>query len=151
VTRTPFHPWYDVAWPVLAGMVAGAGLLASYRWSGPLVSMIALAVLEVTLAPIAWCVLAEFGHRGERVVLRIATGSAVTILALTGLGDVLGSWAFVIAAGVLLTSPVLRGWTHGGILRTLAERASPRIETRRRFDEIVAGLAPPDEDLPDLA
>jgi hypothetical protein len=137
--------WYDGAWPVLAGLAAGAGLVSTYLWTGLLVSAIALTVLELTIAPIAWCVLTELGHSATRVALRVAPTIAVAILAMTGLGEAIGTWAFLVGGTVLATSPLLRGWTRLGVRRTLAEHVSPRTETRRRFDEIVAGFGPEDE------
>ncbi|HEX3297198.1 MAG TPA: hypothetical protein VHR85_10320 [Nocardioides sp.] len=148
MTRVPRHPWYDVGWPAAAGLATGAGLLAAYVWMGPWPLLLALAVLEITFAPVAWSLLTDLGHGLRRVVLRIAPTSAVAVLTVVGLAEAIGPWTFLVAGLVLLTSPLLRGWTGPGFVPTLAERLSPRVETRHRFDEIVAhGLTTP-EDLP---
>ena len=140
------HLWYDVAWPVVAGAATGTGLLAAYRWTGPLIFGIALVALEATIAPLAWTVMTELGHDTRGVVLRRAPSVAVGALAMVGLADALGSWCFVVGAFVLMTSPLVRGWTRGALQDSLAGRVSPRAETRRRFDEIVAGFGPLDDD-----
>lgn len=150
MNRARRHPWYDVAWPHLAGIVAGLGLVAAYRWTGPVMFVVALAVLELTIAPVVWSLLTELGHTVRGVVLRISPATAVGALAVLGLADAIGAWTFLIGALVLVTSPLLSGWTRRGFGATLAERVSPRTGTRRRFGEIVAGFGSPDEDLPSL-
>ena len=148
MSRVRPHPWYDVAWPVVAGLAAGAGLLAAYRWMGLWPFLLALAVLEIAFAPLAWSLLTDLGHDLRRVVLRIAPITSVAALAVVGLTDAIAQWTFVVGGFVLVTSPLLRGCTQRGFLTTLATRMSPRIDTRRRFDEIVAhGFGAP-EDLP---
>jgi hypothetical protein len=148
VSRVRPHPWYDVAWPAVAGLAAGVGLLAAYRWMGLGPFLVALAVLEIAFAPLAWSLLIELGHDLRRVVLRIAPISAVAALAVVGLADAIAQWTFVVGGFVVVTSPLLRGCTRRGFRSTLATRMSPRIDTRRRFDEIVAhGFGAP-EDLP---
>jgi hypothetical protein len=142
------HPWYDVAWPVVSGVAAGAGLVGMLAWSGPVVFVIALAVLEGAIAPLAWAILTELGHDSRRVVLRTAPSIAIGALAMIGLAESLGVWSFAIGALVLVTSPLMRGWSRGALGTSVAERVSPRVETRHRFDEIVAGIGPLDEDLP---
>src|SRR5437763_12579634 len=81
VKRARPHLWYDAAWPAMAGVATGAGLLATYRSTGPLVFGIALIVLEATVAPIAWTVMTELGHDTRGVVLRRAPRVAVGALA----------------------------------------------------------------------
>ena len=133
----------------MTGLATGAGLLAGYRWSGPLVTGIALGVLVLTVVPLTWCVLTALGHTVRGAAPRIGLATAVGLFALVGLGELMSSWAFLVGAVVLVTSPLVRGWTHGGLRSTLAERVSPLSETRRRFDEIVAhGFGAPDDDLP---
>jgi hypothetical protein len=150
VNRARRHPWYDVGWPLLAGLAAGLGLVAAYRWTGPVIFVVALAVLELTIAPIVWSLLTELGHSVRGVVVRISPTAALGALAVLGLADVVGAWTFAIGGLVLVTSPLVSGWTRGGFGARLTERVSPRTGTRRRFDEIVAGLGSPDEDLPSL-
>lgn len=135
-----------MVWPAVAGVATGAGLLATYRWTGPLVFGIALVALETTIAPLAWTVLTELGHDTRGVVLRRAPNVAVGALAMIGLAELLGSWCFVVGAFVLVTSPLVRGWSRAAMSDSLAGRVSPRAETRRRFDEIVAGIGPLDDD-----
>lgn len=148
MSRVRPHPWYDVAWPVVAGLAAGAGLLAAYRWMGLWPFALALAVLEVAFAPLAWSLLTDLGHDLRRVVLRIAPITAVAALAVVGLTDAIAQWTFVVGGFVLVTSPLLRGCTRRGFPTTLATRMSPRIDTRRRFDEIVAHGSGAPEDMP---
>jgi len=131
------HLWYDVAWPAATGLVTGLGLVAACLWTGPWMFLVALAVLEVTVAPVAWSLLSELGFGVRRIVLRVAPSTAVALLAVMGLTDLLGGWTFLIIAVAVATSPVLRGWTRIGIRGVIAERWSPQAETRRRFDEIV--------------
>lgn len=131
----------------MTGVTAGVGLLAAYRWTGPLMFVVALAVLELAIAPVAWSVLTELGRSAGGVVTRVSPPAALGALALIGLTDAMGGWAFLVAAGALVTSPLVGGWTRGG-LRPALERMSPRTETRRRFDDIVAGFGTPGEELP---
>jgi hypothetical protein len=143
------HLWYDVAWPSATGLVTGLGLVAAYRWTGPLLFVVTLTVLELTVAPVAWSLLTEVGFDMRRIALRVAPAAAVGALALIGLADALGGWTFLVAGVVLVTSPLLQGWSQGGIRGILAARMSPRADTRRRFEEIVAhGFSAPDEDSP---
>jgi hypothetical protein len=149
VVRAHTHLWYDVAWPVATGLVTGLGLVAAYRWTGPLMFLVALAVLEVTVAPVAWSLLTEVGFDVRRVVLRVAPAGAVMLLAVIGLADVIGGWTFLVVAAAVLSSPLVQGWREAGLRGVVVDRVSARSQTRRRFDEIVAqGFGTPDEDLP---
>jgi hypothetical protein len=136
-----------VAWPAVAGIAAGGGLLAAYVTVGPLPFAIALAVLELTIAPLAWTVMVELGH-DPRGVVRTAPLVALGAVAMIGFAETLHSWCFVASGLVLVTSPVMRGWHggHGG--SSLVERVAPRADVRRRFDEIVAGFGTTDDDFP---
>jgi hypothetical protein len=143
------HPWYDVAWPVATGLVTGLGLVAAYGWTGPWMFLVALVVLELTVAPVAWSLFNEFGLGVRRIALRVAPLTSVALLAVIGLADLIGGWTFLVVSAVVITSPVLQGWSERGVRRVILDRVSPRAETRRRFDEIVAhGFGLPDEDLP---
>jgi hypothetical protein len=151
VSRARSHAWYDVAWPAATGLVTGLGLVAAYRWTGPLTFVLVLAVLELTVAPVAWSLLTELGFGVRRIVLRVAPATTVALLAAVGLADLIDGWTFLVLAVVLFTSPLLQGWSEVGIRGVLLDRVSSRSETRRRFDEIVAqGFGTPDEDLPPL-
>ena len=70
--RAHFHPWYDVAWPVVTGLVTAVGLVAAYRMTGPLMFVVTLAVLELTVAPVAWSLLTDVGYDVFRIVFRVA-------------------------------------------------------------------------------
>lgn len=143
------HLWYDFFWPVAAGLVTGLGLVAAYRWTGPLMFVVTLAVLELTVAPVAWSLLTELGFSVRRVAFRVAPATATALLAVIGLADVLGGLTFLVVAVATVTSPLTRGWSEVGIRGALIARVSPRSETRRRFDEIVAhGFGTSGEDLP---
>jgi hypothetical protein len=145
------HFWYDVAWPAATGLVTGLGLVAAYLWMGPLMFLVALLVLELTVAPVAWSLLTELGFGVHRIALRIAPMATVGLLALVGLGELIGGWCFLVVAVAVVSSPLLRGWSELGIRAVLKDRLLPRSETRRRFDEIVAqGFGTPDEDRPPL-
>ena len=143
------HLWYDAVWPVATGLGTGLGLVAAYQWTGPLMFVVAFAILELTVAPVAWSLLTDAGFDVHRVVLRVAPAGAGLLLAVVGLADVIGGWTFLFVAMVVVTSPLSRGWREAGLRGVLAERLSPRSDTRRRFDEIVAqGFGTPDDDLP---
>ena len=150
MSRAHTHLWYDVVWPVATGLGTGLGLVAAYRWTGPLMFVVAFAVLELTVAPVAWSLLSEVGFDASRIVLRVAPAGAGLLLAVVGLADVIGGWTFLVAAAVLVTSPLFRGWREAGLRGVLVEHLSPRSDTRRRFDEIVAqGFGTPDDPHPD--
>jgi hypothetical protein len=148
--RSPrIHLWYDVGWPIATGLGTGLGLVAAYRWTGPLMFVVAFAVLEVTVAPVAWSLLTEAGFDVRRIVLRVAPAGAIALLAVVGLSDLIGGWTFLVAALAVLTSPLLQGWQEAGVRAAVMSRVSTRSETRRRFDEIVAhGFEAGDEGLP---
>jgi hypothetical protein len=149
VSRAHTHLWYDGAWPVATGLVTGLGLVAAYLWTGPLMFLVALAVLELTVAPVAWSLLTDLGFGVRRIALHVAPATATALLAVIGLADVVGGWTFLVVAAAAVTSPLLQGWVQVGIRGVLAGWVSPRAETRRRFDDIVAhGFGTPDEDLP---
>jgi hypothetical protein len=149
VSLAPTHPWYDVAWPVLAGLVAGVGLVATYRWTGPVTFLVALAVLELTVAPVAWSLLTELGFGVRRVALRVAPMTAVGLMAVIGLAETIGAWTCLVVALVVAASPLLRGFSHAGVRGLAAGWAGPQARTRREFEEIVAhGFGAPDDELP---
>jgi hypothetical protein len=143
------HLWYDGGWPAAAGLVTGLGLVAAYQWAGPLMFVAALGVLELTVAPVAWSLLADLGFDLRRIALRVAPATAAVVLGVMGLADAIGGWTFLVVGLGLVTSPLVAGWRRGGLRAILTQRMSPRTETRRRFDEIVAhGFGTPEEDLP---
>ena len=149
VSRAPSHLWYDVAWPVATGLVTGLGLVAAYRWTGPLMFVVAFAVLEVTFAPVAWSLLIDLGVDVRKIALEVAPGLSIALLAVVGLADVMGGWTFLVIAVALATSPLFQGVRRLGLRGALVDRVSPRSQTRRRFDEIVAhGFGATDDALP---
>jgi NAD/NADP transhydrogenase beta subunit len=149
------HParslWYDAAWPVLAGVVTAAGLVSAYLWMGLAVSALALALLELTFAPVMWSVLTDLGIPARDVIVRISPMWSVGSLALVGLLNAFAAWSLVAAGFLLVTSPLVEGWSKVGS-RGLMYRygLSSASETDRRFSEIVTHGFPglPDEDQP---
>jgi NAD/NADP transhydrogenase beta subunit len=149
------HParslWYDAAWPVLAGVVTAAGLVSAYLWMGLAVSALALALLELTFAPVMWSVLTDLGIPARDVIVRISPMWSVGSLALVGLLNAFAAWSLVAAGLLLVTSPLVEGWSKVGS-RGLMYRygLSSASETDRRFSEIVTHGFPglPDEDQP---
>jgi hypothetical protein len=117
---------------------------------GLLTTAIAVALLELTFAPIAWSVMTEMGHPGRDVLLRISPLMAVGSLSLVGLVSAFEAWGLLAAAIVLGTSPRVQDWTRVCTRRLVVRYGGDREETRRRFDEIVAHGFPalPDDDLP---
>jgi hypothetical protein len=149
VSRARTHLWYDVAWPVLAGLVGGAGLLAAYHWTGPARFLITLAVLELTVAPVAWSLLTELGFGVRRIALRVAPLTAVALVGVIGLAGAIGAWTYLVCALTLATSPLLRGWSRLGPRGLVVGWSTPDVRIRREFDDIVAhGFAAPDDELP---
>lgn len=148
MSRARSHLWYDGAWPVLAGLVAGAGLVAAYRWTGPTRFLVVLAVLGLTVAPVGWGLLTELGF-GHRVALRVAPLTAVPLVAVIGLAGAIGAWTYLVVALAVATSPLLRGWSRLGPRGLVVGWSAPAARTRRAFDDIVAhGFAAPDDELP---
>jgi hypothetical protein len=132
------HPWYDVAWPVVAGVTVGAGLVAAYRWTGPFAFVIGVLVLELALFPVAWALHDELGYDARHAVPRIAPWGAAGLLSVVGLAEATGGWAFLALGLILLSSPLVRGWSDGGVRGIAAHWAAPGARTRAEFDEIVA-------------
>ena len=136
-TRPSF--WYDIGWPVLAGLVTAAGLLGAYVWMGPPTTLIALVLLELTFAPVMWSILSDAGYSSRDVILRLSPAWSVGSLAFIGLVDAFDAWSLLIATLVLVTSPPFAGWARLGNRKLRGAREGmTRNETQRRFDEIVA-------------
>jgi hypothetical protein len=149
--RSSHSPWFDVGWPLLAGTVTAVGLIAAYLWMGLVTTAIALALLELTVAPVAWSILSELDYPTHEVILRISPIAAVGGLSLVGLVSAFSGWSLVMAAVVVMTSPLVKGWSRVGTRGMLVRYGvNSRTETRRRFDDIVAHGFPtlPDDDLP---
>lgn len=147
----PRSLWYDAGWPVLAGLVTAVGLVSAYVWMGLAVTAIALAMLELTFAPVMWSVLTDIGIPSWDVIVRISPMWAVGSLALVGLLNAFAGWSLVAAGFLLLTSPLVQGWSRAGFRGLLVSYGlTSATETDRRFEEIVTHGFPglPDEDLP---
>ena len=149
------HPartvWYDTCWPVLAALATAVGLVAAYVWMGLATTAIALALLELTFAPVMWSVLTDVGIPSRDVIVRISPMWSVGSLALVGLVNAFAAWSIVLAAFLLLTSPLVEGWSRVGVRGLMVRYGlSSATETDRRFAEIVAHGFPglPDEDQP---
>ena len=149
------HPWYDVAWPVVAGVTVGAGLVAAYRWTGPFAFVIGVLVLELALVPVAWALLDDLGYDARHAVPRIAPWCAAGLLSVVGLAEAIGGWTYLALALILLTSPLVRGWSDGGVRGIAAHWATPGARARAEFDGIVtlsygADAQRTDDELPPL-
>jgi hypothetical protein len=127
--------WYDVGWALVAGLVGAAGLLLAYLGMGLLGTVVAFALMELTVAPIAWSLMTEAGRSGRPAILELAPMSALATVVTLGLVDGLGFWAFGVLALVVATCPLLRE----GRRRALLHRyGSDRSEMRSEFEAIVA-------------
>jgi hypothetical protein len=128
------HLWYDVGWPIFAGLVTAIGVVAACFGRGPGIVLASFVVTDLALMPLAW-VLATAAERPARravlVVTPIVTLGLVVAVGLVGLWQ---AWGLVPLALAVVTSPVMPGrrrWTDQvqDVVRT--------AETRRAFDEIV--------------
>jgi hypothetical protein len=115
----------------------GSGLVSAYRWMGLVGVVVALLFLELGLAPITWVGLTELGYDGRLVLERVTPWCALAVLGVVGLARAAGPGAFLVVGLVLLSSPLVRGWSESGIRETWSQWAPPRARTRREFDAIV--------------
>jgi hypothetical protein len=139
VIRARAHPWYDRAWPLVSGALTGAGLLAAYRWTGAFAFVVAVLVLGLALVPVIWALLEELGYGDRRTVSRLSPGCVAVVLGVIGLAHAIGGWWTCLVVGLtLLTSPLVRGWSDGGLQGVVARWATPRTRVRREFDAIVS-------------
>jgi hypothetical protein len=143
-SRAP-HAWFDVGWPVLAGLVAAVGVVAAYRSLGLFAVVAAFVLVELTVAPTAWSIVTELGKPGRPAIVEIGPACALAVVVLMGLVGALGGWSLLLVALVVLTSPLVQ---RQGRERIVRRYGSDRAETRRAFDEIVAHswTAPHSED-----
>ena len=136
--------WYDVGWPVLAGTVTACGVVAAYAEIGLLGCVAAFLLMELTVAPTGWSILTDMGRPGLPAVVELAPVCALATVVTLGLVGWLSAWSLLLLLLVLVTSPLLDRRRRG---RLASRYGSPRAETRRRFEEIVAyGFAPEDDD-----
>ena len=127
--------WYDVGWPVLAGVVAAVGVVAAYRILGLFAVVAAFVLVELTVAPTAWSIVTELGKPGRPAIVEVGPACALAVVVLMGLVGTLGGWSLALVAPVVLTSPIMQ---RRGRERIVRRYGSDRAETRRAFDEIVA-------------
>lgn len=127
--------WYDVGWPILAGLVAAVGVVAAYRDLGLFAVVTAFVLIELTVAPTVWSIVTEMGRPGRPAILEVGPASALAVVALMGLVGIVGIWSLALVALVALTSPLM---SRRGRQRVLRRYGSDRAETRRVFDDIVA-------------
>jgi hypothetical protein len=134
-TRSRRSIWYDVGWPLLAGLVAAAGVLLAYLGIGLAGTVVAFALMELTVAPTAWSLMTEAGRSGRPAIFELAPTCALATVVTLGLVDGIGAWAVPVLVLVAATSPLLQGQRRRAWVRRYG---SDRAEMRRQFDEIVA-------------
>ena len=127
--------WYDAGWPLLAGLVGALGLILAYLGIGLLGSVVAFALMELTVAPTAWSLMTEAGRPGRPAIFELAPACALATVVTLGLVDGLGGWAVPLVALVVATSPLMEQQRRRAWVRRYG---SDRGEMRREFDEIVA-------------
>jgi len=137
------HLWCDVGWPVLAGSVSAAGVVAAYMGIGLLGTVAAFLLMGLTVAPTAWSILTDMGRPGRPAVVELAPVCALATVVMIGLVGWLGVWSLPVLLLVVATSPVIEGRRRD---RLASRYGSGRAETRRRFDEIVAHSFTPERD-----
>jgi len=128
------HLWYDVGWPVLAGLVAAVGVIAAYRTLGLLAVVAAFALMELTIAPTAWSIVTEMGRPGAPAIFQVGPACALGTVVVIGLIGSWGAWGLPVIGLVAFTSPWVRRRAPQETTPTDTERA----ETRRAFDDIMA-------------
>jgi hypothetical protein len=133
--RTERSIWYDVGWPLLAGLVAAAGVLLAYLGIGLVGTVVAFTLMELTVAPTAWSLMTEAGRSGRPAIFELAPACALATVVTLGLVDGMGVWAVPLLALVAGTSPLLQEQRRRAWVRRYG---SDRGEVRREFDEIVA-------------
>lgn len=138
--RTPTRRriWYDVGWPLLAGVVGAAGVVLAYfgiGLVGTVGTVVAFALMELTVAPTAWSLMTEAGRSGRPAIFELAPACALVTVVTLGLVGGMGVWAVPVLALVLVTSPLAQGQRRRAWLRRYG---SDRAEVRQEFDEIVA-------------
>lgn len=133
--RTERSIWYDVGWPLLAGLVAAAGVLLAYVGLGLVGTVIAFTLMELTVAPTAWSLMTEAGRSGRPAIFELAPACALATVVTLGLVDGMGVWAVPLLALVGATSPLLQEQRRRAWVRRYG---SDRGDVRREFDEIVA-------------
>jgi hypothetical protein len=124
-----------VGWALVAGLAGAAGLLLAYLDIGLLGTVVAFALMEVTVAPVAWSLMTEEGRPGRAAIFELAPACALATVVTLGLVSGLGIWALPVVALVVGTCPLLLARNRRAWLRRYG---SDRSEMRCEFDEIVA-------------
>jgi hypothetical protein len=133
--RTDRSVWYDVGWPLLAGLVSAVGVILSYVEIGLAGTVVAFVLMELTVAPTAWSLMTEAGRSGRPAIFELAPAFALGTVVTLGLVNGMGVWGLPVLLLVLVTSPLLQQRRR----RTLIGRyGSDRAEMRRGFDDIVS-------------
>jgi hypothetical protein len=127
------HPWYDIGWPLFAGLVAAVGIIACYESVGLLGCVAAFALIEVAVGATAWAILTDIGRSGQRALFEVGPACGLTTVVAVGLTEVFASWGLLVLLLVIATSPLLHS-RRPRVTRYGGERAA----MRRQFDEIVA-------------
>ena len=130
------HPWYDVGWPVSAGVVAAIGVVAASRTLGPVPVVVTYLALDLILVSAAWPVAAELGRPAQGALLEGASGCTLAVVAALGLVAVVGAWALPVLIAAAATSP----WLQPARVARRVRAESEVVRTRRAFDEIVTGM-----------
>lgn len=139
--RTERSIWYDVGWPILAGLVGAAGVILTYAGIGLLGTVVVFVLMEITVAPTAWSLMTEARRSGWPAILELGPACALATVVTIGLVDGLGIWAVPLLALVAATSPLLQRARRSTLVRRYG---SDRAAMRREFDEIVAYGFDPD-------
>ena len=130
------HLWYDVGWPVLAGIVTAVGVVAAYMGIGLLGTVAAFLLMELTVAPTAWSILTDMGRPGRAALVELAPVCALATVVTLGLVGWMNAWSVPVLLLVVADVAPARATASRPAGRAATGRT--RAETRRRFDEIVA-------------
>lgn len=144
--RGPGALWTDLAWPVLAGGLAAAGVFGQARLGGWAAVALEFVCLGLFLAFVIGNAFAD-DDLGPRRALRLGFTASLALVALIGLCLLfpLGSWA--LAAFVAVTSPPVTQWLgrrrHGRPELTPRSAYGPdwdRAAVNREFHDLIATL-----------
>jgi hypothetical protein len=128
------HLWYDVGWPILAGLVIATGVAAACRGRGPGIVLASFLVTDLALMPLAWVLATATERPARRAVLVVTPAVTLGLVVGVGLVGAWQAWGLVPLAVVVATSPMLAGrqqWSQQ------VHEAVRTVETRRAFDDIV--------------
>jgi hypothetical protein len=140
-SRTDRSIWYDVGWPLLAGLVGAAGVIMTYVGIGLLGTVVAFVLVELTVTSTAWSVMTELARSGRPAIFELAPTCALATVVTLGLVTGLQAWALPVLVLVIVTSPLLERRRPGGQVRRYG---SDWDDVHREFDAIVAHAFGPD-------